>query len=88
MFNIVSPQKNIWIFGAPKRQRQVLQPGNSRRFQGAHQVRHRGVHRGLEIQLGRLGRDGAVEAVDLTGTTRQEVLGTTWDLQKSWGNDG
>ena len=83
MFNIVSPpKKTSESLVPPKRQRQVLQPGNSRPFQGTHQVRHRGVHRGLEIQLGRLGRDGAVEAVDLTGTTRQEVLGTTWDLQK------
>lgn len=79
MFNIVSPKKNHPNLWCPKKkQRQVLQPGISRPFQGAHQVRHRGVHRGLEIQLGRLGRDGAVEAVDLTGTTRQEVLGTTW----------
>ena len=93
MFNIVSPKKKTSESLVPqKQQRQVLQPGNSgRSFQGAHQVRHRGVHRGLEIQLGRLGRDGAVEAVDLTGTTRQEVLGTTWgspEMMGKWGNDG
>ena len=54
---------------------ELVTPSHSRlHFQGAHQVRHSGVHRSLELQPGRLSGHGAVEAVDLAGTTRQEVL--------------
>ena len=70
----------------------ALHPGHRRGFtaaplQGAHQVRHRGVHRGLEPQLGRLRGHGAVEAVDLTGTTRLEVL-VGGSLVRCWVNVG